>query len=87
MAQTAEVQYALQKLRNGVLAQALAEHIATAAANNVAADKLAQTIYKAEPERFAVPVQTRARHIFDKAQAQARSPKQTAGRTQGQCQL
>ena len=67
LAQTAEVQYALQKARNGVLAQALAEHIATAATpDNVAADKLAQTIYKAEPERFAVPVQTRARHILIK---------------------
>ena len=30
LAQTAEVQYALQKAHNGVLAQALAEHIATA---------------------------------------------------------
>ena len=65
LAQTAEVQYALQKARNGVLAQALAEHIATAATpDDAAADKLAQTIYKAEPERFAVPAQTRARHIL-----------------------
>ena len=67
LAQTAEVQYALQKARNSVLAQALAEHIATAATpDNAAADKLAQTIYKAEPERFAVPAQTRARHILIK---------------------
>ncbi len=67
LAQTAEVQYALQKARNGVLAQALAEHIATAATpDDAAADKLAQTIYKAEPERFAVPAQTRARHILIK---------------------
>lgn len=67
LAQTAEVQYALQKARNGVLAQALAEHIATAATpDDVAADKLAQAIYKAEPERFAVPAQTRARHILIK---------------------
>lgn len=67
LAQTTEVQYALQKAREGVLAEALANHIATAATpDNAATDKLAQTIYKAEPERFAVPAQTRARHILIK---------------------
>ena len=67
LAQTAEVQQALQKAREGVLAEALADHLATAATpNTAAADKLAQSIYKAEPERFAVPAQTRARHILIK---------------------
>ncbi|MDD2846595.1 MAG: peptidylprolyl isomerase [Rhodoferax sp.] len=65
LTKTAEVQYALQKAREGALAEALAEHIATAATpNTAAADKLAATIYKAEPQRFAVPAQTRARHIL-----------------------
>lgn len=65
LAQTAEVQYALQKAREGVLAQALAERIATAATpDTAAADKLASTTYKAEPQRFAIPPQTRARHIL-----------------------
>ena len=65
--QTAEVQHALEKARAGVLTEALLERIATAATpDTAAADKLAQTIYKAEPERFAVPAQTRARHILIK---------------------
>lgn len=79
LAQTAKVQYALQKAREGVLAQALAESIATAATpDTAAADKLAQTIYKAEPERFAIPAQTRARHILIKgtgAEAHAQAEK------------
>ena len=65
LAKTTEVQYKLQTAREGALAEALAERIATAATpDSVAADKLAHTIYKAEPERFAVPAQTRARHIL-----------------------
>lgn len=79
LTQTAEVQYALQKAREGVLAQALAERIATAATpDTAAADKLAHTIYKAEPERFAIPAQTRARHILIKgtgAEAHAQAEK------------
>ena len=65
--QTTEVQYALEKARAGVLTEALLERVATAATpDTAAADKLAQTIYKAEPERFAAPAQTRARHILIK---------------------
>ena len=65
LTQTTEVQYALQKASEGVLAEALAERIVTAATpDNTATDKLAHTIYKAEPQRFAVPAQTRARHIL-----------------------
>ncbi len=63
--QTASVQQKLQTARENALAEALAEHIATSATpDTAAADKLAATIYKAEPERFAVPAQTRARHIL-----------------------
>ncbi len=62
-----EVQFKLHTARESVLAEAQVERIATAATpDNAAADKLAQTIYKAEPERFAVPAQTRARHILIK---------------------
>lgn len=62
---TAEVQHKLQTVRESVLAEALAERIATAATpDTAAADKLAETIYKAEPQRFAIPAQTRARHIL-----------------------
>lgn len=62
-----EVQFKLHTARESVLAEAQVERIATAAIpDNAAADKLAQTIYKAEPERFAVPAQTRARHILIK---------------------
>ena len=62
-----EVQFKLDTARESVLAEAQVERIATAATpDNAAADKLAQTIYKAEPERFAVPAQTRARHILIK---------------------
>ena len=65
LSQTAEVQHKLKTVREGVLAEALAERIATAATpDSAATDKLAQTIYKAEPERFATPAQTRARHIL-----------------------
>ena len=65
LGKTAEVQQKLQTVREGVLAEALAERIATAATpDNTATDKLAATIYKAEPQRFAVPAQTRARHIL-----------------------
>lgn len=62
---TAEVQHKLQTVRESVLAEALAERIATAATpDTAAADKLAETIYKAEPQRFAIPAQTRSRHIL-----------------------
>ncbi|MDD2691729.1 MAG: peptidylprolyl isomerase [Simplicispira sp.] len=62
---TTEVQHKLQTARENALAEVLAEHIATAATpDTTAADKLAATIYKAEPQRFAVPAQTRARHIL-----------------------
>ena len=65
LAKTAEVQQKLQTVREGVLAEALVEKIATSATpDTAAADKLAATIYKAEPQRFAVPAQTRARHIL-----------------------
>ena len=65
LSKTAEVQYALQKARENALAEVMAEHIATAATpDTAAADKLAETIYKAESQRFAVPAQTRARHIL-----------------------
>ena len=67
LAKTAEVQFKLDTARESILAEAQVERIATAATpDNAAADKLAQTIYKAEPERFAVPAQTRARHILIK---------------------
>ena len=67
LAKTAEVQFKLDTARESILAEAQVEHIATAATpDTAAADKLAQTIYKAEPERFAVPAQTRARHILIK---------------------
>ena len=67
LAKTAEVQFKLDTARESILAEAEVERIATAATpDNAAVDKLAQTIYKAEPERFAVPAQTRARHILIK---------------------
>lgn len=67
LAKTAEVQFKLETARESILAEAEVERIATAATpDNAAVDKLAQTIYKAEPERFAVPAQTRARHILIK---------------------
>ena len=63
--QTAAVQHKLQTARENALAEALAEHIATSATpDTTATDKLAETIYKAEPQRFTVPGQTRARHIL-----------------------
>ena len=65
LSKNAEVQYKLQTARENALAEALIEQIATTATpNTAAADKLAATIYKAEPQRFAVPAQTRARHIL-----------------------
>ena len=67
LAKTPEVQFKLDTARESILAEAQVERIATAATpDTAAADKLAQTIYKAEPERFAVPAQTRARHILIK---------------------
>ena len=67
LAKTAEVQFKLDTARESILAEAQVERIATMATPDTAAvDKLAQTIYKAEPERFVVPAQTRARHILIK---------------------
>ncbi|WP_211250427.1 peptidylprolyl isomerase [Simplicispira psychrophila] len=62
-----EVQFKLDTARESVLAEAQVERIANAATPNAAAvDKLVQSIYKAEPERFSTPTQTQARHILIK---------------------
>lgn len=62
-----QVQHKLKVAREVVLAEAQVERIAaTATPDSAATDKLTQTIYKAEPGRFVVPAQTRARHILIK---------------------
>lgn len=60
-----QIQYQLLTAREVVMAEAHANRVTAAAKpDSAAVDKLAQTIYKAEPERFVVPAQTRARHIL-----------------------
>ena len=73
------VQYKMTVAREDVLVDAEMERIAQAALPDQAAiDKLARTTYKAEPERFATPALTRARHILIKgtdADAHAKAEK------------
>lgn len=60
-----KIQYQLLTAREIVMAEAHADRVTTAAKpNSAAVDKLAQNIYKAEPGRFEIPVETRARHIL-----------------------
>lgn len=62
-----EVQFKLKKARESLLAEAQIERIANAATPDlVAVDKLTQSIYRAEPERFRTPATTHARHILIK---------------------
>ena len=61
------VQYKMAAARENVLVDAEMERIAQSALPDKAAiDKLARATYKAEPERFATPALTRARHILIK---------------------
>lgn len=73
------VQYKMAVARENVLVDAEMERIAQSALPDKAAiDKLARTTYKAEPERFATPALTRARHILIKgndAEAHAKAEK------------
>ena len=67
MLKQADVQHKLAAMRESVLTEVYVAHISDAAAPNaINADKLAETVYKAEPQRFEVPAQTRARHILIK---------------------
>lgn len=67
LAKNREVQFKLNTARESILAEAQVQRIADAATPNAAAvDKLIQSIYKAEPGRFATPAQTQARHILIK---------------------
>lgn len=67
MLKQADVQHKLAAMRESVLAEAYVARVSDAAAPNAsAADQLAQTVYKAEPQRFEAPAQTRARHILIK---------------------
>ena len=79
LAKEAKIQYKLSAAREIVMAEAHADRVTTAAEPDMAAvDKLARAIYKAEPQRFAVPAQTRARHILIKgvsADARAQAEK------------
>lgn len=79
LANNSAVQYKMALARDDVLANAEMERIGTAAMPNPAAlDKLAVATFKAEPERFATPALTRARHILIKgtdADARAKAEK------------
>lgn len=67
LAKDREVQFKLNTARESILAEAQVQRIADAATPNAAAvDKLIQSIYKAEPERFGTSAQTQARHILIK---------------------
>ena len=60
-----QIQYHLLTAREIVMAEAHANRVTTAAKpDSAAVDKLAQNIYKAEPARFEIPAETRARHIL-----------------------
>ena len=60
-----QIQYQLLAAREIVMAEAHANRVTTAAKpDSAAVDKLAQNIYKAEPARFEIPAETRARHIL-----------------------
>lgn len=79
LANNSTVQYKMAVAREEVLVAAEMDRIAQAAVPDPAAlDKLARTTYKAEPERFATPALTRARHILIKgtdADAHAKAEK------------
>lgn len=70
-----DIQQKLIAARESVLAEAHIARISDAALPDIAAaDKLAETVYKAEPQRFEVAAQTRARHILIKgAEAESRA--------------
>ncbi len=60
-----QIQYQLLTAREIIMAEAHANRVTTAAKpDSAAVDKLAQDIYKAEPARFEIPAETRARHIL-----------------------
>ena len=79
LASDSATQHKMQVARENVLVDAELERVAQAAMPDQAAiDKLARTTYKAEPERFATPALTHARHILIKgsdADARAKAEK------------
>lgn len=79
LASDSATQQKMNVARENVLVDAELERVAQAAMPDQAAiEKLARTTYKAEPERFATPALTRARHILIKgsdADARARAEK------------
>ena len=61
------LQHQLLSTRENLLAEAELQRLAQAARpDSTALEKLAQSAYKAEPERFQTPARTRARHILIK---------------------
>ncbi|MDD2545130.1 MAG: peptidylprolyl isomerase [Burkholderiaceae bacterium] len=80
MDKRADVVALLKTQQEAILAEARVVDIAKSAlqADDPATDKLAQTIYKAEVQRFEQPAQTRARHILVRgsdAEARAKAEK------------
>lgn len=67
LAKNPQVQRALSTAREAIMAEVQAQRVTDAGKPDImAVDKLAREIYKAEPQRFEVPAQTRARHILIK---------------------
>ena len=65
--QTPAMQHLLQSTRDNILAEAELRRVAQAARpDSDALEKLAQSTFKAETERFNTPARTRARHILIK---------------------
>lgn len=61
------LQHLLLSTRENLLAEAALHQVSESARpDNAALEKLAQSAYKAEPERFQTPARTRARHILIK---------------------
>ncbi|MBY0454923.1 MAG: peptidyl-prolyl cis-trans isomerase [Burkholderiaceae bacterium] len=67
LAKDPRIQRTLSTAREAIMAEAQAQRVTDAGTPDVmTVDKLAQTIYKAEPQRFEAPAQTRASHILIK---------------------